>query len=165
MLKRVSSQMHLSKVKPFISINLYINMDLYKDYMPNTKRILFVCVENAGRSQMAEGFFRKLAPQEFLPTSAGTMPVNEINPLAIQVMKEVGIDISKQKPKILSDAMIKESAKVVNMGCMDKESCPALFVNDIIDWNIADPKGKSIEQVRQIRDEIKSKVRELVTNL
>ena len=140
-------------------------MDLYKDYMPNTKRILFVCVENAGRSQMAEGFFRKLAPQEFLPTSAGTMPVNEINPLAIQVMKEVGIDISKQKPKILSDAMIKESAKVVNMGCMDKESCPALFVNDIIDWNIADPKGKSIEQVRQIRDEIKSKVRELVTNL
>jgi protein-tyrosine-phosphatase len=124
MLKRVSSQMHLSKVKPFISINLYINMDLYKDYMSDTKKVLFVCVENAGRSQMAEGFFRKLAPPEFLPTSAGTKPVNEINPLAIKVMKEIGIDISKQKPKLLSDETITKSAKVVNMGCMDKE--PAL---------------------------------------
>lgn len=140
-------------------------MDLYKDYMSNSKKVLFVCVENAGRSQMAEGFFRTLAPPEFLPTSAGTKPANEINPLAIQVMKEIGIDISKQKPKILSDGMIKESARVVNMGCMDKESCPALFVNSITDWNIADPKGKSIEQVRKIRDEIKTKVKELVANL
>lgn len=140
-------------------------MELYKDYMSDTKKILFVCVENAGRSQMAEGFFRKLAPSEFLPTSAGTMPVNEINPLVVQVMKEVGIDISKQKSKLLSDGMIKESAKVVNMGCMDKESCPALFVNNVIEWNIADPKGKTIGEVRKIRDEIKTKVKELVANL
>jgi len=164
MLKRVSSQIHFSNVKPFISINVYINMDLYKHYMSETK-ILFVCVENAGRSQMAEGFFRKIALPEFLPQSAGTKPINEINPLAVQVMKEVGIDITGQKPKVLSDDMIKKSAKVVNMGCMDKESCPALFVNNVIDWNIPDPKGKSLEEVRKIRDEIEIKVKELVANL
>lgn len=133
--------------------------------MSETKKILFVCVENAGRSQMAEGFFRKLALPEFLPQSAGTKPTNEINPLAVQVMKEVGIDITDQKPKVLSDEMIKKSAKVVNMGCMDKESCPALFVNNVIDWNIPDPKGKPIEQVRKIRDEIETKVKELVASL
>jgi len=165
MLKRVSSQMHFSKVKPFISINVYINMDLYKHYMSEPRKILFVCVENAGRSQMAEGFFRKFAPPEFLPQSAGTKPTSEINPLAVQVMNEVGIDITGQKPKVLSDEMIKKSAKVVNMGCMDKESCPTLFVNSVIDWNIPDPKGKSIEQIRKIRDEIETKVRELVTSL
>ena len=140
-------------------------MDLYKHYMSETKKILFVCVENAGRSQMAEGFFRKFAPPEFLPQSAGTKPTSEINPLAVHAMKEVGIDITGQKPKVLSDEMIKKSAKVVNMGCMDKESCPALFVNSVIDWNIPDPKGKSIEQIRKIRDEIETKVRELVTSL
>lgn len=165
MLKRVSSQMHFSKVKPFISINVYINMDLYKDYMSETKKILFVCVENAGRSQMAEGFFRKLAPPEFQAISAGTKPTNEINPLAIQVMKEIGIDIIKQKPKMLSDEMIKKSTKVVNMGCMDKESCPALFLNTVIDWNISDPKDKPIDQVRKIRNEIETKVKELVATL
>ena len=165
MLKRVSSQIHFSNVKPFISINVYINMDLYKYYMYETKKILFVCVENAGRSQMAEGFFRKFALSEFLPLSAGIKPTNEINPIAVQVMKEIGIDITKQKPKILSDDMIKTSIKVVNMGCMDEESCPALFVNDIIDWNIPDPKGKPIEQVRKIRDEIQTKVKELVASL
>ena len=133
--------------------------------MSETKKILFVCVENAGRSQMAEGFFRKLAPPKFLSQSAGTKPTSEINPIAVQVMKEVGIDITGQKPKILSDEMIKKSTKVVNMGCMDKESCPALFVNNIIDWNILDPKGKPVEQVRKIRDEIETKVKELVTSL
>lgn len=165
MLKRVSSQIHFSNVKPFISINVYINMDLYKYYMSETKKILFICIENAGRSQMAEGFFRKFALPEFLPLSAGTKPINEINPIVVQVMKEIGIDITKQKPKILSDDMIKTSTKVVNMGCMNKESCPALFVNDIIDWNIPDPKGKPIEQVRKIRDEIQTKVKELVASL
>jgi protein-tyrosine-phosphatase len=132
--------------------------------MSETKKILFVCIENAGRSQMAEGFFRKFALPEFLPQSAGTKPTNEINPLAVQVMKEIGIDITGQKPKVLSDEMIK-SAKVVNMGCMDKESCPALFVNNVIDWNIPDPKDKPIEQVRKIRDEIEIKVKELVASL
>ena len=133
--------------------------------MPSSKKVLFVCIENAGRSQMAEGFFRKFAPKGYEPLSAGTKPIDEINPLAIEVMKEVGIDITKQKPKTLSDEMIRHSQKIVNMGCIDKESCPALFVNNLTDWNIEDPKGKSIERVRKIRDEVETKVKELVTNL
>ena len=129
------------------------------------KRILFVFVENPGRSQMAEGFFRKISPAEYQPISAGTNPTDIINPLAIEVMKEIGIDITKQKPKVLSDDMIRNSVKIVNMGCMDKESCPALFVNNVIEWNISDPKGKPIEQVRKIRDEVEAKVMELVAIL
>jgi len=129
------------------------------------KKILFVCVENAGRSQMAEGFFKKLAPSEYDGISAGTIPVSEINPLAIQAMKEVDIDISDNKSKLVTNEMIEESDSVVNMGCMDKESCPALFVEDVTDWDIEDPKGKSIEDVRRIRDSIELKVKELVSEL
>ena len=129
------------------------------------KKILFVCVENAGRSQMAEGFFRKFAPHGYEVQSAGTHPIDEINPIAIQAMKEVGIDISKQIPKLISEDIIKNSNKVVNMGCMDKNSCPALFLDDVDDWNISDPKGKPIEKVREIRDQIEHKVKELVSNL
>ena len=129
------------------------------------KKILFVCVENAGRSQIAEGFFKKYAPDGFVAVSAGTKPVDNLNPIAVEVMKEVGIDISQQKSKLISNEMIDESESVVNMGCMDKESCPALFVENIANWEIEDPKGKSIEQVRIIRDTIESKVKELVTKL
>src|SRR5881396_80071 len=86
------------------------------------KTILFVCVENSGRSQMAEGFFRKYAPRGYSILSAGTRPSGEINPIAVQVMKEVGIDISKQKSKIITEDMIRNSTVRVNMGCMDKES-------------------------------------------
>ena len=129
------------------------------------KKILFVCVENAGRSQIAEGFFRKYAPDGFVAVSAGTKPVNNLNPIAVEAMKEVGIDISQQKSKLISNNMIDESESVVNMGCMDKESCPALFVENIANWEIEDPIGKSIEQVRIIRDTIESKVKELVTKL
>ncbi len=95
------------------------------------KTVLFVCVENAGRSQMAEGFFRKYAPRGYSAISAGTKPAGEINPLAIQVMKELSIDISKQKPKIITEDMIKNSTVRVNMGCMDKESCPTLFIHNV----------------------------------
>ena len=129
------------------------------------KKVLFVCVENAGRSQIAEGFFKKYAPDGFVAVSAGTKPVDNLNPIAVEAMKEVGIDISQQKSKLISNEMINESESVVNMGCMDEESCPALFVEDIADWGIEDPKGKSIEQVRIIRDTIESKVKELVTKL
>ncbi|MCH2604271.1 MAG: arsenate reductase ArsC [Candidatus Nitrosopelagicus sp.] len=129
------------------------------------KKVLFVCVENAGRSQMAEGFFRKIAPDAYQGISAGTKPVSEINPLAIQAMKEVDIDISQNQSKLITNEMISESNSVVNMGCMDKESCPALFVEDMADWDIEDPKGKSIEDVRRIRDSIELKVKELVSNL
>ena len=128
-------------------------------------KILFVCVENAGRSQMAEGFFRKLGPSNFEVMSAGTKPASEINPTAVQVMKEVDIDISQNRSKTVTSEMISESDTVINMGCMDKESCPALFVEDIDDWNIEDPKGKSIEHVRKIRDGIEARVLELVDSL
>ncbi|MGA9927190.1 MAG: arsenate reductase ArsC [Nitrososphaeraceae archaeon] len=126
------------------------------------RTILFVCVENAGRSQMAEGFFNKYAPKG---NSAGTKPVAELNPLAVNAMKEVGIDISHQKSKDITEDMMRNSTKIVNMGCMDKESCPTLFLNNVIDWNIEDPKGKSVDKVREIRDEIERRVKELVSGL
>src|SRR5919198_3204968 len=125
------------------------------------KTVLFVCVENAGRSQMAEALFRKYAPRGYLTVSAGTKPSGEINPLAIQVMKEVGVDISKQKSKIITEDMIINAAVRVNMGCMDKELCPSLFIHNLLEWGIEDPKGKSIEKVREIRDDIELRVKQL----
>ena len=130
-----------------------------------SKNILFVCVENAGRSQMAEGFFRKFAPNQFHVSSAGTTPSSQLNPMVIQVMKEVGIDMENQKPKLLSASMIKDSSKTVNMGCMDKESCPSLFVKDVLDWDISDPKEKTLDEVREIRDKIESEVMTLIQSL
>lgn len=130
------------------------------------KTILFVCVENAGRSQMAEGFFnQKYAPRSYRAISAGTRPISPINPLAVQVMKELGIDISSQKSKIITEDMIKSSAKSINMGCIEKAECPMLFMDNVIDWGIEDPKGKSIEKVREIRDEIERRVREIAQSL
>lgn len=129
------------------------------------KTILFVCVENAGRSQMAEGFFTKYAPDGYKAISAGTKPVSEINPVAMEVMKEVGIDISKQKSKDIAEDMMRNSYKTVNMGCIDKESCPTLFLPNVLDWKLEDPKGKSIDKVREIRDEIDQRVKELVSSI
>jgi len=126
------------------------------------ENILFVCVENAGRSQMAEAFFRKFAPSRFNVSSAGTTPLSQLHPMVIRVMKEVGIDMENQKPKLLSASMIKDSSKTVNLGCMDKESCPSLFVKDILDWDISDPKEKTLDEVREIRDKIKSEVITLI---
>ena len=129
------------------------------------KTVLFVCVHNAGRSQMAEGFFRKYAPKGYATLSAGTMTVSEINPLAIQVMKELGIDISNQRSKDLTEDMIRNAMTVVNMGCMDNYFCPTVYIPKVIDWGIEDPKGKTIEKVREIRDEIERRVRELAAEL
>ena len=129
------------------------------------KTVLFVCVENAGRSQMAEGFFKKYAPKGFKTLSAGTKPVSQINPLVIESMREVGIDISKQKSKELTDEMIRESDNVVNMGCMDKSFCPTLWLPKVIEWNLEDPKGKSIEEVREIRNDIEKRIKELVAEI
>ena len=136
-----------------------------KSKLKTKKTILFVCVENAGRSQMAEGFFKKYAPEGFVPASAGTKPISQINPLAIQVMNEIGIDISKQKPKDLSEDMMRNSDEIINMGCMDNNFCPTLFIPKVIDWGIEDPKGKQIEQVREIRDEIERRIKELATDI
>ena len=129
------------------------------------KTVLFVCVQNAGRTQIAEAFFRKYAPNNYEASSAGTEPVGNINPLAIEAMKEVGIDISKQRPKIIIEDMIRQSTTRVNMGCIQRELCPTLFIHNVLDWNIEDPKGKSIEKVREIRDVIESRVKELVTSI
>ncbi len=131
----------------------------------DAKTILFVCVENAGRSQMAEGFFKKYAPNGFKTLSAGTKPVSQINPIVVQAMKEVGIDISKQKSKELIDEMIRESDKVINMGCMDKSFCPTIWLPKVIEWGMKDPKGQSIEKVREIRDEIEQRVKKLVAEI
>ena len=130
-----------------------------------TKNVLFVCIENAGRSQMAEAFFKKFTENKFNVISAGTTPSPKLNPKVIDVMKEIGIDMTEQSPKTLSDSMISSSFKTVNMGCMDKESCPALFVKDVIDWNIPDPKEKTIDQVREIRDQIKTEVLSLIASI
>lgn len=127
-------------------------------------KILFVCVENAGRSKIAEGFFRKYA-KKFEVASAGTEPNSELNPIVVDVMAEVGIDITNQKPKLLSNEMIQDSFRTVNMGCMDRKSCPSLFVKDVFDWNITDPKGKTIEEIRRIRDQIKFEVMALIKKL
>jgi protein-tyrosine-phosphatase len=136
-----------------------------KSKIRTKKTMLFVCVENAGRSQMAEGFFRKYAPEGYEPLSAGTKPISQINPLAIQVMNEIGIDISKQKSKDLTDDMIRNSDKIINMGCMDKDFCPTLFIPKVIDWGIEDPKNKPIERVREIRDEIERRIKELAADI
>ena len=133
--------------------------------MKQEKTILFVCVENAGRSQMAEGFFNKYAPPGYRAVSAGTKPVAQINPIAAQAMLEVGVDISKQKSKIITDDMIRNSVKAINMGCMDRSDCPLLFLNNPVDWAMEDPRGKSIEKIREIRDEIEKRVKELAANL
>jgi arsenate reductase (thioredoxin) len=124
--------------------------------------ILFVCVENAARSQMAEGFFKNYALPGYHAISAGTRHASKVNPIAIEVMKEVDIDISNQRPKILAEDAIKQSSIRVNMGCIEKDSCPTLFIHIVLDWNIEDPKGKPIEKVRQIRDIIGERLRELV---
>ena len=95
------------------------------------KNVLFVCVENAGRSQMAEGLFMKYAPSGYESISAGTVPKSQINPLATEVMGEIGIDIASQKPE-LNEEMIKNADKIINMGCMDKNFCRTLYVSKVM---------------------------------
>ena len=137
-----------------------------KNEQKQDKVILFVCVETAGRSKMAEGFFnQRYAPKGYHAISAGTRPVSQINPLSVQAMNEVGVDISSQKSKIITEDMIRSSAKSVNMGCIERAECPLLFVNNVIDWGIEDPKGKSIEKVREIRDENDRRVIEIAQSL
>jgi len=133
--------------------------------MSTSNNILFVCLENAGRSQMAEAFFKKYTKNKFNVISAGATPSSYLNPTVVLVMAEIGINLKNHQPKLLSNFMIENSIKTINMGCMDKESCPALFVNDIDNWNIDDPKEKSIDAVRKIRDQIKDDVLNLINSL
>ena len=94
-----------------------------------------------------------------------TRPVSQINPIAVQVMRESGIDISNQKSMELTEDMMHNSSSIVNMGCVEKESCPTLFLQNLVDWNIEDPKDKPIEKVRKIRDEIDQRVKEVVASI
>jgi glutathione/glutaredoxin type arsenate reductase len=127
------------------------------------KTVLFVCVHNAGRSQMAAGFMQSLGKDKVNVLSAGSMPNDEINPVAVEVMKEVGIDISNNQPKVLTTEQVKESDVVITMGCGD--ACPIFPGKRYEDWQLEDPAGKDIETVRKIRDEIKSRIEAFLSEL
>ena len=127
------------------------------------KKVLFVCVHNAGRSQMAAGFMEHLADGKIEVLSAGSAPKESINPIAVQAMAEKGIDIGNRKPKILSTEEVKASDVVITMGCGD--ACPFFPGKRYEDWVLEDPAGKSIEEVRSIRDEIENRVKSLVSEL
>jgi arsenate reductase (thioredoxin) len=126
------------------------------------KRVLFVCVENAGRSQMAEAFANHYGKGKIVAQSAGIKLANEVNPVAVTVMKEKGIDISANKPKMLTSQMIKDSDLIVTMGCGVGNVCPGPFPKSTIDWHLEDPKGQPAEKVREIRDEIERRVKQLI---
>ena len=128
------------------------------------KKVLFVCVHNAGRSQMAEAFFNRLAKGKTSAVSAGTVPATQIIPTVIEAMGEVGIDISGQRPKALTPEMIEDVDRVITMGCSVEKVCPASFV-PTEDWELEDPEGKPIEKVRQVRNEIRNRVEKLIKEL
>jgi protein-tyrosine-phosphatase len=129
------------------------------------KRVLFVCVENAGRSQMAEAFARKYGGGKVEALSAGTMPAKEVNPVVIQVMQEKGIDLTANKPKAITRQMVQDADMIIVMGCSAEGFCPAPLLNKVVDWQIKDPKDKPVEKVREIRDEIESRVRKLISEI
>ena len=127
------------------------------------KRVLFVCVENAGRSQMAEAFANKHGKGEFIVSSAGNKPADRVNSIVVAAMKEKGIDISMNKPKLLTYQMAQEADVIITMGCNELGICPGPFFKPTIEWKLEDPKGKPIEKVREIRDEIEQLTKKLVT--
>lgn len=128
-------------------------------------KVLFVCVENAGRSQMAEAFARCYGKGKIEAVSAGTMPSAEVNPIVVQVMQEKGIDISKNKPKLITTQMVQEADKIIVMGCSAQGFCPVSLLDKVVDWKLEDPKGKPIEKVREIRDEIEKRVKKLINEI
>jgi protein-tyrosine-phosphatase len=129
------------------------------------KKVLFVCVENAGRSQMAEAFAKMHGAGKVEAISAGTMPSREVNPVVAEAMREKGLDISGNRPKAITPDMVREATVIITMGCSAEGFCPVQFLSKVVDWKLEDPKGKSIEQVRKIRDEVEQRVRELVEEL
>ena len=128
------------------------------------KKVLFVCIENAGRSPMAEAFAKKYGKVEFIVSSAGNKPTDKVNPIVVEAMREKGIDISANKPKLLNFQMAQDADLIVTMGCNDQEICPGPFFKPTIDWKLEDPKGKPIEKVREIRDEIERRVQKLIND-
>lgn len=127
------------------------------------KTVLFVCVHNAGRSQMAAGFMQQLSSGKVNVLSAGSAPKDSINPVAIEVMAELGIDIANNQPKVLTTEAVQESDVVITMGCGDV--CPVFPGKRYEDWVLDDPAGQEIEKVREIRDQIKGRVEDLLKDL
>ncbi len=125
------------------------------------KKVLFVCVHNSGRSQMAEAFFNYYAEGKAVAISAGTEPAMAIDPKVVEVMREVGIDISSKVPKRLTSEMLDSVDRVVTMGCGVEGVCPASLVGTE-DWGLEDPSGRPVEKIREIRDEIERKVKGLL---
>lgn len=130
--------------------------------MPLKGEILFDCVENDGRSQMAQAFAEKLGLKAL---SAGMVPSSRVNPVVVEAMKERGIDLSQRTPKVLTADMITNARLVVTMGCSVEEAYPkpmlAALQKKLVDWHLDDPKGRSIDEVRRIRDEIEKRVRNI----
>jgi arsenate reductase len=131
--------------------------------MTDKPSVLFVCVHNAGRSQMAAGFLTHLGGDRVEVRSAGSIPGNQVNPSAVAAMAEVGIDISAQKPKILTTDAVQASDVVITMGCGD--ACPIFPGKRYLDWDLEDPAGQGVEAVRPIRDEIKARIQALLKEL
>ncbi|MEV5010462.1 MULTISPECIES: arsenate reductase ArsC [unclassified Streptomyces] len=125
--------------------------------------VLFVCIHNAGRSQMAAGFLRHLAGDRVEVRSAGSVPGDQVNPAAVAAMAELGIDISDQKPKILTTEAVQASDYVITMGCGD--ACPIFPGKKYLDWALEDPAGKGVESVRPIRDQIKGLIENLIAEI
>jgi len=128
------------------------------------KKVVFVCVHNAGRSQMAEAFFNHLARGKAVAISAGVTPATRVSPNVVKAMKEADIDIRHQKPKMLTFEMLQGAERVITMGCSVEEACPATRV-PTEDWGLSDPEGKPLAEIRPIRDQIRAKVEELVREL
>ncbi|MGO1539071.1 MAG: arsenate reductase ArsC [Leucobacter sp.] len=125
--------------------------------------VLFVCVHNAGRSQMAAGYLRYLAGNLIEVRSAGSMPADQINPIAVAAMQEKGIDITAEQPKVLTDEAVEVSDVVITMGCGD--ACPFYPGKRYEDWKLDDPAGQGLDAVRPIRDDIRGRVEELIAEL
>ncbi len=131
--------------------------------MTGTPSVLFVCVHNAGRSQMAAGFLRHLAGDAVEVRSAGSLPGDRVNPAAVEAMAELGIDISDRQPTVLTTEAVEASDVVITMGCGD--ACPVFPGKRYLDWELEDPAGKGVESVRPIRDDIERRIRGLLDEL
>lgn len=129
----------------------------------STPSVLFVCVHNAGRSQMAAGFLRDIAGDRIEVRSAGSMPADQINPIAVEAMAELGIDITAEQPKVLTTEAVQASDVVITMGCGD--ACPFFPGKRYEDWKLDDPSGQGIDAVRPIRDDIRARIEQLVSEL
>jgi protein-tyrosine-phosphatase len=129
----------------------------------NKASVLFVCVHNAGRSQMAAGFLTHLAGDRVTVRSAGSAPADSVNPAVVEAMKEVGIDLSDETPKILTDEAALASDYIITMGCGD--ACPVFPGKKYLDWVLTDPAGQGVEAVRPIRDEIEQLIKGLIAEI